>query len=73
MKLELEKSKDQYKLSIMRNDVKKEKFDYIKFINLLYEGNNIDEIKYNENILDEEKKQIDKMIEDIKKVVEQKL
>lgn len=73
MKLELEKSKDQYKLSIIRNDGKKEKFDYIKFINLLYEGNNIDEIKYNENILDEEKKQIDKMIEDIKKVVEQKL
>lgn len=73
MKLELEKSKDQYKLSIIRDDGKKEKFDYIKFINLLYEGNNIDEIKYNENILDEEKKQIDKMIEDIKKVVEQKL
>ena len=73
MKLELEKSKDQYKLSIIRDDGKKEKFDYIKFINLLYEGNNIDEINYNENISDEEKKQINKMIEDIKRVVEQKL
>lgn len=73
MKLELEKSKDQYKLYIIRNDGKKEKFDYIKFINLLYEGNNIDEINYNENISDEEKKQINKMIEDIKRVVEQKL
>lgn len=73
MKLELEKSKDQYKLSIIRDDEKKEKFDYIKFINLLYEGNNIDEINYNENISDEEKKQINKMIEDIKRVVEQKL
>lgn len=73
MKLELEKSKDQYKLYIIRNDGKKEKFDYIKFINLLYEGNNIDEINYNENISDEEKEQINKMIEDIKRIVEQKL
>lgn len=36
MKLDLEKVKGQYKLSIIKDDGKKEKFDYIKFINILY-------------------------------------
>ena len=66
MKLVLEKGKGQYKLSIIKDDGKKEKFDYIKFINILYEGTELEDIQYDENITQEEKSQIDKMIEDIK-------
>lgn len=72
MKLALEKEKEQYKLTIIKGDGKKEKFDYIKFINILYEGENIDEVKYDENISGEEKEQINKMMDDIKKAVKQK-
>lgn len=72
MKLVLEKGKGQYKLSIIKDDGKKEKFDYIKFINILYEGTELEDIQYDENITQEEKSQIDKMIEDIKNVINEK-
>lgn len=72
MKLALEKGREQYKLTIIKDDGKKEKFDYIKFVNILYEGNDIEEIQYDENISEEERNQIDKMIDDIKKAVKQK-
>lgn len=72
MKLVLEKGKGQYKLSIIKDDGKKEKFDYIKFINILYEGTELEDIQYDENITQEEKSQIDKMIEDIKNVIKEK-
>ncbi len=72
MKLDLEKVKGQYKLSIIKDDGKKEKFDYIKFINILYEGTELEEVQYDEKITQEEKCQIDKMIEDIKNVAKEK-
>lgn len=72
MKLYLEKVNGQYKLSIIKDDGKKEKFDYIKFINILYEGNELEEVKYGDKITQEEKSQIDKMLEDIKNVVKAK-
>lgn len=72
MKLNLEKVKGQYKLSIINDDGKKEKFDYIKFINILYEGTKLEDVQYDEEITEEEKSQIDKMIEDIKNVVKEK-
>lgn len=72
MKLDLEKVKGQYKLSIIKDDGKKEKFDYIKFINILYEGTELEEVQYDEKITQEEKCQIDKMIEDIKNVTKEK-
>lgn len=72
MKLDLEKIKGQYKLSIIKDDGKKEKFDYIKFINILYEGTELEEMQYDEEITQEERCQIDKMIEDIKNVVKEK-
>ncbi len=72
MKLNLEKVKGQYKLSIINDDGKKEKFDYIKFINILYEGTELEDVQYDEEIKEEEKSQIDKMIEDIKNVVKEK-
>lgn len=72
MKLNLEKVKGQYKLSIINDDSKKEKFDYIKFINILYEGTELEDVQYDEEIAEEEKSQIDKMIDDIKNVVKEK-
>lgn len=72
MKLNLEKVKGQYKLSIINDDGKKEKFDYIKFINILYEGTELEDVQYDEEITEEEKSQIDKMIDDIKNVVKEK-
>jgi hypothetical protein len=72
MKLYLEKVNGQYKLSIIKDDGKKEKFDYIKFINILYEGNELEEVQYGDKITQEEKSQIDKMLEDIKNVVKAK-
>ncbi len=72
MKLDLEKVNGQYKLSIIKDDGKKEKFDYIKFINILYEGTELEDMQYDEKITQEEKSQIDKMIEDIKSVVKGK-
>ena len=58
--------------SIIKDDGKKEKFDYIKFINILYEGNELEDVQYDEEITEEERSQIDKMIEDIKNVVKEK-
>lgn len=72
MKLSLNKSNDQYKLFIEKNDGKKEKFDYIKFINMLYDGDNIEKINYDSNITQEEREQIDKMIDDIDKIIKKK-
>ena len=58
--------------SIIKDDDEKEKFDYIKFINILYEGNELEDVQYDEEITEEERSQIDKMIEDIKNVVKEK-
>lgn len=45
------------------------KFDYIKFIELLYNGEEIDSINFETEILDEEKNQIQDMINEINNTV----
>ena len=69
MKLSLKKLKEQYKLLIENDEGKQEKFDYIKFINMLYDGESVENIEYDDNISQEEKEQINKMIEEIKEIV----
>lgn len=70
MQLNLDKIKDQYKLNIIKEDGKKEKFEYIKFINMIYEGEKIENINYGDKITEEEKAQIQKMITDINTEIE---
>ena len=65
MQLSIDKIKDQYKLNIIKEDGNKEKFEYIKFINMIYEGEKTKKINYGNNITEEEKEQIQKMINDI--------
>ena len=65
MQLSIDKIKDQYKLNIIKEDGNKEKFEYIKFINMIYEGEKEEKINYGNNITEEEKEQIQKMINDI--------
>lgn len=69
MKLNLKKTKDQYKVLIEKNGEKPEKFEYVEFINLLYAGEEIEEIIYDDNISQEEREQLDKMINDINTIV----
>ena len=65
MQLSIDKIKDQYKLNIIKEDGNKEKFEQIKFINMIYEGEKVEKINYGNNITEEEKEQIQKMINDI--------
>lgn len=65
MQLSIDKIKDQYKLNIIKEDGNKEKFEYIKLINMIYEGEKVEKINYGNNITEEEKEQIQKMINDI--------
>lgn len=69
MQLNLEKNKGIYELNIINENGKKEKFDYIKFINMLYEGNKVENIKYGQDITKEEQEQIQSMIDKIDVVV----
>ena len=69
MQLKLEKNKGEYKLNIIKKDNKKEKFEYIKFINMLYEGDKVDKITYGAEITKDEQNQIDEMIKQINEVV----
>ena len=69
MQLKLEKNKGEYKLNIIKKDNKKEKFEYIKFINMLYEGDKVDKITYGVEITKDEQNQIDEMIKQINEVV----
>lgn len=68
MNISLKKSKDQYKVYIEK-DGKQEKFDYIRFINMLYNGEDIEEIIYDGNTSQEEQQQIDKMVNEIREIV----
>ena len=70
MDLNLEKNKDEYQLHIIKDNGKKEKFDYIKFINMLYEGNKVENVKYGQDITKEEQDQIKIMIDKISEVVD---
>ncbi len=70
MQLSIDKIKDQYKLNIIKEDGNKEKFEYIKFINMIYEGEKVEKINYGNNITEEEKEQIQKMINDINAEIE---
>jgi hypothetical protein len=70
MQLNIDKIKDQYKLNIIKEDGNKEKFEYIKFINMIYEGEKVENINYGNNITEEEKEQIQKMINDINAEIE---
>lgn len=70
MQLNIDKIKDQYKLNIIKEDGNKEKFEYIKFINMIYEGEKVENINYGNKITEEEKEQIQKMINDINAEIE---
>ena len=69
MQLSLEKCKGQYKLYIIKADKKKEKFDYIKFINMIYEGNKVEHINYGQDITQDEREQVKIMLDQIDEVI----
>ena len=53
----------------IKKDNENIKFDYIKFIDLLYNGEEINNINFDKDILDEEKIQIEDMINEINSTV----
>lgn len=69
MVLSLTKKKEKYKLTLCKENGKEENFDYVTFINILYEEKQEIEIKCDENITEEEKNQINSMIKDITDII----
>lgn len=70
MILSLTKNKEKYKLTICKENGKEENFEYVTFINMLYEEKQEIKIKYDDNITEEEKNQINKMIKEINEIIE---
>ena len=68
MTIEIKKGSKYWNINMKMN---KEtiKFDYIKFIDLLYSGEEITNITFDKQIKEEEKKQINDMITEINDVV----
>ncbi len=68
MDIEVKKGTKNWNLTI-KKDNENIKFDYIKFIDLLYNGEEINNINFDKDILDEEKIQIEDMINEINSTV----
>ena len=68
MKLKFIKVNDVIETKLIINDIE-QNFEYLTFINNLIDGNEIEEIIYPDDISNEEKEEIDKMIEQINEVI----
>ena len=68
MKLEFVRTSDIIETKLIINDIE-QNFEYLIFINNLIDGNKIEEIIYPNDISNEEKEEIDKMIEQISAVI----
>jgi hypothetical protein len=72
MKIEIIKKSKSWNINI-KSDNKSIKFDYIQFINMLYSGEELEEIIFEPEIVEEEKNQIIEMINEINNTVKLEL
>ncbi len=72
MKIEITKKSKSWNINI-KSDNKSIKFDYIQFINMLYRGEELEEIIFEPEIVEEEKNQIIEMINEINNTVKLEL
>lgn len=72
MKIDIKKRSKSWNISIKCNN-KSIKFDYIQFINMLYSGEELEEIIFESEIVEEEKNQIIDMINEINNTVKLEL
>lgn len=72
MKIYIKKGNKSWNITI-KYDNKSVKFDYIEFINMLYDGEKLEEIIFEPEIVEEEKKQIIDMINEINDTVKSEL
>lgn len=68
MKIDIKKGSKSWNITIKR-DAENIEFDYIQFINMLYNGEELEEIIFDQEIIEEEKKQISDMINEINDTV----
>lgn len=72
MKIDVKKRSKSWNITI-DYDNKNIKFDYIQFINMLYKGEELEEIIFDPEIIEEEKNQITDMINEINNTVKMEL
>lgn len=72
MKIDIKKRSKSWNITIKCND-KSVKFDYIQFIDMLYRGEELEEILFDTEIVEEEKNQITDMINEINNTVKLEL
>ncbi len=72
MKIDIKKRSKSWNITIKFNN-KSIKFDYIQFINMLYSGEELEEIIFEPEIVEEEKNQITDMINEINNTVKLEL
>mgnify|MGYP005800252723 CR=1 FL=1 len=72
MKIDIKKRNKSWNITIKCKD-KSIKFDYIQFINMLYRGEELEEIIFEPEIVEEEKNQIIEMIKEINNTVKLEL
>ncbi len=72
MKIDIKKRSKSWNITIKCNN-KSIKFDYIQFINMLYSGEELEEIIFEPEIVEEEKNQITDMINEINNTVKLEL
>lgn len=72
MKIDVKKRSKSWNITI-DYDNKNIKFDYIQFINMLYKGEELEEIIFDQEIIEEEKNQITDMINEINNTVKMEL
>ena len=72
MKIDIKKRNKSWNITIKSKD-KSIKFDYIQFINMLYRGEELEEIIFEPEIVEEEKNQIIDMIKEINNTVKLEL
>ena len=72
MKIDIKKRSNSWNITIKCND-KSVKFDYIQFIDMLYRGEELEEIIFDLEIVEEEKNQITDMINEINNTVKLEL
>ena len=72
MKIDIKKRNKSWDITIKYKN-KSIKFDYIQFINMLYRGEELEEIIFEPSIVEEEKNQIVDMIKEINNTVKLEL
>ncbi len=68
MKLKFVRVKDTIETKLLINDIEKE-FDYLVFINRLISGEQLENIVYPADVTENEKNEIDSMVEKINEVI----